>query len=114
MKRLLAYEKSFNNLSDFLFILSLHNKASEISYLLVKLIKKNDIFNIDIYKHKKTKYINKQSLQNFWIICKYKCPECGSVINLKFSISMYNYNNNIFGKDGNYICIFCKSNIKLK
>jgi len=109
MKRLIEYEKSFENLSDFLFNLSLYERSSEIAYLLIRLIKNNVVSNIAIAKRKKYRYLNKQSLKMFWITCKYKCPQCESIISILFPISMYNYGVQFFKE-----CDRCHHSIKLK
>jgi len=109
MKRLIEYEKSFENLSDFLFNLSLYERSSEIAYLLVRLIKNNKVRNITIAERKKYRYLNKQSLKMFWISCKYVCPQCDATISIKFPISMYNYNVQFFKE-----CDRCHHSVKLK
>ena len=109
MKRLVEYEKSFECLSDFLFNLSLFTRSSEIAYLLVRLIKNNEVSNIAIAERKKYRYLDKQSLKMFWISCKYKCPECETIISIKFPMSMYNYDVQLFKE-----CDRCHRNIKLK
>jgi len=109
MKRLIEYEKSFEDLSDFLFNLSLYERSSEIAYLLMRLIKNNEVSNIAIAKRKKYRYLNKQSLKTFWISCRYKCPQCDANTLIKFPMSMYYYNVEFFNE-----CTRCRCKIRLK
>ncbi len=109
MKRLVEYKHLFVDLSEFIFNLFLYEKSSEISFLLLKLIKNNVILDIDIAEHKSYKYLNKQSLKTFWISCKYQCPNCKNIISLKFPISMYKYSVKFF-----HDCNKCREKIVLK